>query len=419
MNTASLNVLLIEDNPEFAELIEQWLSSAPAEEGFVLSWADSLGQGLKRLAGGAVDVILLDLSLPDSDGMPTFASLRDKAKGIPIIILSAADSEPLALRLIQEGAENYLVKSGCTAGLLFRALRYAIVRHRAQSSKLKGETIPGSSRVLGVIGAKGGVGATTVACNLARELHQQTAEQVLLADLDIQAGSVSFQMGLEQRYSVLDAVADIDHLDSSLLKGIVTHPGTDLPVLASPSLLGAAEPAADSVRRLVDLARPFYRWIVIDLGPLNCLSRNVLNSADEVFLVTTPAIPALYGAKRMIDGFLQAGLSADRIRLIVNQVEQTQPWLAGELKQMFGLQVHASLPVAKQDLNEAYVERRLPAENTKLRREIARLARRAAGLPEPQVKVGLSLFNPFSGRSRKPLEPSPGGNTPIRVESNA
>lgn len=418
MSTGSTNVLLIEDSPDFAELIEQWLSSAPAEERFCLSWTDSLGQGLKRLAGGDVDVVLLDLGLPDSDGLPTFAALREHAKGIPVIILSAADSEPLALRMIQDGAENYLVKSSCTADLLFRAVRYAVVRHRAQLSKLSLETTSGP-RVLGVIGAKGGVGATTLACNLAQELRRQTGEPVLLADLDVQAGSVSFQMGIKPNYSLQDAINDIDHLDASLLTGIVTQTGTDLPVLASPSLLGAAEPDAASVRRLIDLARSLYRWTVLDLGPLSCLSRSVLNSVDEIFVVTTPAAPALFETKRMIAGFVEAGLSRDRIRPIVNKVEQSKPWLGGELKQMFGVPVHASLPSAKQDLNEAYVERRLPAENTKIRKEIAKLARKVAGLPEASSRGGLLGFNPFSGRSRKANPPSSGTNPTAGVESNA
>jgi Flp pilus assembly CpaE family ATPase len=418
MSTGSTNVLLIEDSPDFAELIEQWLSSAPAEERFNLSWTDSLGQGLKRLAGGDVSVVLLDLSLPDSDGLATFAALREHAKGIPVIVLSAADSEPLALRMIQDGAENYLVKSSCTADLLFRAVRYAIVRHRAQVSKLDRETTS-RPRMFGVIGAKGGVGATTLACNLAQELFRQTAEQVLLADFDVQAGSVSFQMGIKPKYSLLDAINDLDHLDASLLKGFVTQIGTDLPILASPCLLGGTEPDAASMCRLVDLARSLYRWTVLDLGPLSCFSRSVLHSVDEIFVVTTPAAPALYETKRMIDGFLQAGLACDRIRPIVNKVDQSKPWVGGELSQMFGVQVHASLPRAGQELNEAYVERRLPAENTKIRKEIAKLARRMAGLPEPSWKEGLLRFHPFGGRSRNGNRPSSGADATSGVETNA
>jgi Flp pilus assembly CpaE family ATPase len=403
MNRECVNVLLIEDSPDYAELVAQWLTPATAEETFRLSWTDSLAQGLNRLDDRDVDVVLLDLSLPDSDGLPTFTAVRRQARGVPVVVLSAADSESLALRTIQDGAEDYLTKSGCTADLLLRAVRYAIVRHQAQVSKLNGKSAT-KPRVIGVTGAKGGVGATTLACNLAQELHGQTGEKVLLVDLDIQAASVSFQMGIEPKYSILEAINNIDRLDSSFLEAIVTQAGKDLPVLASPALLGAGELDAGSVRRLVDLARSHYRWIVLDLGPLNPFSRSVLDSADEVLVVTTRAIPALYETKRMIDRFVEAGLSCDRIRLIVNKAEESQPWSAREVKQMLGIQEYASLPSATQDLHKAYIQRRLPAENTRIRREIARLARKVAGLPEPPSKRGISQFLPFGERSRTSVE---------------
>src|SRR5579871_6897112 len=100
MTADNLNVLLIEDDPDYAELVTQWLS--PAAERFQLSWTDSLAPGLSRLAAGNVDVVLLDLNLPDSEGLVTFTAIRKRAPGIPVIILSAADNQTLALRTIQE-----------------------------------------------------------------------------------------------------------------------------------------------------------------------------------------------------------------------------------------------------------------------------------------------------------------------------
>jgi DNA-binding NarL/FixJ family response regulator len=86
--------------------------------------------GLNRLAQGGVDVVLLDLGLPASNGLETFTKMKARASGIPIIILSAAGSELLALQMIQEGAADYLVKSACGAAALVRAVKYAVVGHR-------------------------------------------------------------------------------------------------------------------------------------------------------------------------------------------------------------------------------------------------------------------------------------------------
>src|SRR5689334_10572198 len=106
MDRKTLNVLLIEDNPDYAGLVQQWLSGMGEEVAFALNWTDTLTAGLDRLARGGVDVVLLDLGLPESDGVETFLTTRAHAPGIPVIILSAADSESLALQMIHEGAED-------------------------------------------------------------------------------------------------------------------------------------------------------------------------------------------------------------------------------------------------------------------------------------------------------------------------
>jgi Flp pilus assembly CpaE family ATPase len=399
IETRNINILLIEDSPDYAELVTQWLSSGALGQPCHLSWTDSLAFGLKRLAEQDMDLVLLDLDLPDSRGLATFTAVRSCAPDVPVVILSAADSESLALQTIQEGAENYLVKSSCTMDLMLRAVCFAVVRHRTQASKRTEKTVA-PPRVAGVIGATGGVGATTLACNLAQELQQQTGDKVLLADLDLQTGSVAFQMGLEPKYSVLDAVRNVERLDATYLEGIVTHAERDLPILASPAFLGSADLDAGNLLRVIGLARSMYRWSVLDLGPLNCNSRRLLNSTDELIVVTTCTIPVLYDTKRMIDGLITAGMPPDRIRLILNKGEEWQAWQR-EVKQMFGVQVQACLPTAGHDLHESYLKGRSLPQNSKIRQEIARFAGNLAGLSHPPSKRGVFQFLRFLERPRK------------------
>ena len=131
MTTQALTILLIEDTAEFAELVHQWLAPK-GDIAFVLNWADSLMQGLNSLAKGHVDVILLDLGLPDSNGYETFTTVRNYSPTTPVIVLSGGDSESLALRMVQEGAQDYIIKSACTSEMLSKALRYAAARQVGQ-----------------------------------------------------------------------------------------------------------------------------------------------------------------------------------------------------------------------------------------------------------------------------------------------
>ena len=342
MNPQTINVLLIEDSSDYAELVEQWIASPSAQEQFCLHWTDSLAQGLNRLAAGGVDLVLLDLGLPDSDGMPTFIAVRDQSGGVPVVVLSAADNEALALRTIQEGAEDYLVKSTCHRDLLLRAVRYALFRHRAQKRNSGADSSDGA-RVLGVLGAKGGVGATTVACNLADGLSKQTGQRVLLADFDIHCGSISFVMGVESNYTALDALENIDHLDADCWQSIVVEKSSCLDVLTSPASLGLKEPVAATARGILKQVSWLYRWLVIDLGPMNSFSRAMLEGLDELLIVATPAISALYETKRMIDSLVQGGLERDRFRFVINRGD-LHSFSARDLQKMFGVDVQAVLP---------------------------------------------------------------------------
>jgi len=377
----TLTILLIEDSPEYAELVQQWLSM-PGDISFVLNWTDSLMAGLNRLSQGGVDVILLDLGLPDSDGLSTFTTASIHAAGVPIIVLSGGDDEALALDMVQEGAQDYLLKSTCNRDVLARAIQYTVLRYGGSARSADQTSSLDHTRVIGIMGVKGGVGTTTIACNLAMEFRRQTGQKTLLADLDLDAGLVDFLTNTGSQYSVLDAIGSLRHLDISCWEAIVAQAPDGLHVLRSPGLLGASEPDADRLRELLNVIRTFYRWIVLDLGRLNSLSTMLLDRVNELFLVTTTGVPALYQAKRVICALKASGLGANRLRLVVNQQEKIQDYSGTDLDDMFGIPAYATLPVADRGLHEACIRRKALAETSEFRRAVATLARKVAGMPE-------------------------------------
>jgi sigma-B regulation protein RsbU (phosphoserine phosphatase) len=124
-----IRVLLIEDNPGDARLIEMMLAEADGDS-FELRHADRLEHGLRELGNGSIDIVLSDLSVPDSHGLETFQRLHARAPHVPIIVLSGLNDTTVALNAVHQGAQDYLIKGEVDGQLLARAMRYAIERKR-------------------------------------------------------------------------------------------------------------------------------------------------------------------------------------------------------------------------------------------------------------------------------------------------
>src|SRR5215207_7616858 len=152
MNGPAITVLLIEDNPGDARLIREELReverSGAGAGAFALVCADRLAAGLERLESGPVDVVLLDLSLPDGQGLDTLARVREAAPSTPVLVLTGLDDHELAARAVSEGAQDYLVKGRVDGGVLGRTIRYAIERGRLLASERAARAEAENARML-------------------------------------------------------------------------------------------------------------------------------------------------------------------------------------------------------------------------------------------------------------------------------
>ena len=133
MNRKPIEILLIEDNPGDARLIGEMLVETRSAL-FELKWADRLSSGLEYLEAGGFDVVLLDLSLPDSFGLNTLAKVHAQAPQVPIVVLSGLDDEEMAIKAVRKGAQDYLVKGHVDGNLLERAVHYAIERKQTEEA---------------------------------------------------------------------------------------------------------------------------------------------------------------------------------------------------------------------------------------------------------------------------------------------
>lgn len=134
----ALRVLLIEDDLADADLLKELLSGQ-RNPSFEVTGVGRLGEGLKRLGEGGIDVVLLDMSLPDSQGVGTASRVSQQFPSVPIVVLTGLDDETFALDVVRSGAQDYLVKGRVDSNVLSRVMRYAIERKRSEEALRESE----------------------------------------------------------------------------------------------------------------------------------------------------------------------------------------------------------------------------------------------------------------------------------------
>jgi signal transduction histidine kinase len=156
-------LLLVEDNPGDVDLIREYLLDAHNEgslpRSFELVISSSLTDAIKRLEAGGIALVLLDLSLPESQGESTFHTLQAAAPDMPVVVLTGLDDREMAIKTMQAGAQDYLIKEQVNGSVLGRAIRYAIERYQLRQRAQEAAVVEERQR-------------------LARELHDSVTQSI-------------------------------------------------------------------------------------------------------------------------------------------------------------------------------------------------------------------------------------------------
>ena len=173
-----ISVLMIEDNPGDARLVQEALAESGARD-FSLLHEQRLAAGVARLAELRIDLVLLDLSLPDGHRLDTLAKLREHEPNVPVVVLTGLVDEAMAIQAVQAGAQDYLVKGQFDGHSLIRAMRYALERHRLQETV---RNLSLTDELTGLLNRRGLMTLAEQHLKLARRNKKQTV--LVFADLD-------------------------------------------------------------------------------------------------------------------------------------------------------------------------------------------------------------------------------------------
>jgi pilus assembly protein CpaE len=259
---------------------------------------------------------------------------------------------------------------------------------------------PMMGRTIAVLGAKGGVGSTTVAVNLATALRAAAGEPTLLMDLHLAHGDASVFFGVEPRFSVLDAIENIHRLDETYFKGLVT------PTKAGPDLLGSSNRAiqgaveAMRVRSLIEFATTAYRYVVLDCPRADATMVEAIDAAASIIVVANQELTTLRSASRIASA-LRLRCGSERVKLAISRFDPQSDISLADVERVLGGPVKYVYPsdyrTAVAALNRG--EPLMLARQSRLAETFDECARDVAGLtakPKDAAKAG--LFGLLGGR---------------------
>jgi pilus assembly protein CpaE len=231
--------------------------------------------------------------------------------GTKVVVLGKLNDIVLYRQLMARGVSEYLVAP------------FGVVDFVQAMSQLF--SVPGAKplgRVIAVVGAKGGVGASTVAHNLAWSLASVTEMATIVADLDLAFGTAGLDYNQDPPQGVAEAVFAPERVDAVLVDRLLSKCGDNLSLLAAPAALDRVPDFAEaSFDSLIDAMRASTPWIVLDMPHLwSSWARRILVSADEVIVVASPDLANLRNAKNLIDNMKGARLHDSAPRLVLNGV---------------------------------------------------------------------------------------------------
>jgi len=331
------------------------------------------------------DVILLEVTRLSGKLEEVVKRIRSTAGEPAVFALHTSAQSDAILAALRAGACEYLYPP------VAEPLKAALDRLSESREKSREKQVRGG-KTIGFLSAKGGCGATTVACHVAADLARQDAGKIFLEDLDLQTGLIGFLLKAKSSYSIADAVNNLQRLDHSYWQGLVSNGIPNMEIITAPSTPAAKKLSAAHLKQVLAFARTQYDWCVLDLGRnLTSDTLGMLDMINETYLVTTQEVPALHHAKQIIQLLLEAGYARSQLRLVLNRTAKRSDVTVEELESMLGVPVYVTLANDFDGLHEAFSEGRLLDSSTSLGQDFARLAGRIAGVAERKKKK-FSLF---------------------------
>lgn len=332
-----IRILVVDDIAETRENLAKLIGFEP--DMTIVGSADGGRQAVEFAKRDRPDVILMDINMPDMDGITATEIIANTVPESPIIMMSVQGEQDYLRRSMLAGAREFLVKP-FSADELVNAIRHVheiekVKRQRyqqqapapavggaANGQHLSAVLQPPKGKIISFFSPKGGVGRTTIATNLAVALHQSTGQPVVLVDGSLPFGDIAVILNMSPKAkTIADLVGAFDQVDAEVMESVLVQHSTGIKVLLAPPTPEAAELISGAnIKKVLETLRESYAFVVVDTWPsFQEQVLTMLDVADVILTLMTLEITSLKNVRVFMEIAEKLGYDDQKVQLVANR----------------------------------------------------------------------------------------------------
>lgn len=333
-SNTKIRLLIVDDNIDTQDNLKKMLYFEQDIE--ILGAASGGYEGIQRTKELQPDIVLMDINMPDIDGIRATERVRAEVPGSAVIIMSVQGEQEYLRRAMVAGASDYLVKPFSTDDLV-SSIRMVYeregLRHRLVAPSPSPTVVAppppvpqaDKGKVIAIYSPKGGVGRTTIAVNLAAALKLNTEKRVALLDCSLLFGDVGVMLNLVTKKSITDLIPSISEIDAEMIGDVMFTHSSGVKVLLSPPRPEMAElVTAEHINTILAILRRMFDYVVIDTMPsFQDVMLAILDASDKIIVLATPEVSALKNMKLFIETTEALGYQTSKLMLVINRMDSS------------------------------------------------------------------------------------------------
>ena len=348
--------MIVDDIPQTRETVIRSLRFQDDME--IIGQATNGIQAIQKAKQLQPDVIVMDVNMPDMDGITATATIKREVPHAEIIILTVQDDVDYLRRSMMAGARDFLAKPPMIEDLIAAIQRAAVFARRSREAARQVTSIAlvdttpkvTAGKIISVYSPRGGIGCTTIAANLAVVLYTEEAH-VALVDGNLQYGDLPVFFNVQGKNSIADLAPKVSELDPELVDEVMIKHSSGLKILGPPRPERAELVAGPHFSQLLQYMSQIYPFLIVDTAHrLGEVTLAALEISDLILLLVSQDVPCLARVRKFMDLAALMNLDTKRMLMVVNPYDKRISITPEKLSETFHLEIGAVIPLESDTL---------------------------------------------------------------------